>query len=54
MKIILTGTDNKDEEEVDVTLEYAGEDSWVFSGRDFDFTISDLTKSLAFLKKEIQ
>ena len=57
MKIILTGTNHsKEEEEVEVTLEYAGitktEDTWTFKLPMIEFTVSDLTTAMDFLRNE--
>jgi hypothetical protein len=55
MKVILTGTNHsKDEEEIDVVVEYAGiahDDDWTFIVGDIEFTISNLTTTMEFLKK---
>jgi hypothetical protein len=55
MKVMLTGTNHsKDEEEIDVVVEYAGiahDDDWTFIVGDIEFTISNLTTTMEFLKK---
>lgn len=52
MKIILTGTKHPEETELEVTLEYVGEEDWTFQIGKMNFTISDLTKVMKFLKGE--
>ena len=52
MKIVFTGTNHtKDEEEVEVILEYVGEDVWTFTLPQLEFTISDLCTAIQFLKE---
>ena len=53
MKVFLIGADHKAEEAgIEVTVEYDGEDTWTFSSKKFNFSISDLTKTAFFLKDE--
>ena len=52
MNIVFTGTNHtKDETEVEVILEYEGEDNWTFTLPQIQFTISDLCTAIQFLKE---
>jgi len=51
MKIILDGTNHyKDEEDIEIGIEYEGEDTWTFTSDKIDFTITDLKEVMEFLK----
>ena len=50
MKIVLMGTDHMREEDgIEICLEYDLEDTWTFSSDKFDFSISDVGKVMSFL-----
>ena len=53
MKIILAGTNHaKEEEEVEVVIEYNDEDTWTLALPMITFTISDLSPVMDFLKRQ--
>lgn len=53
MKIILTGTrHDKDDEEIEVILTYENDDVWTIEVDKINFSISDLTTAMDFLKRE--
>jgi hypothetical protein len=56
MKVILEGTNHsKKEEEITVTVEYCGaahDDDWTFTVGDMEFTVSNLTTVMKFLKEQ--
>ena len=53
MKIVLVGTKHPEEEELEVVVEYDGEDTWTFSViGELNFTISDLQRVTNFLKSK--
>ena len=49
MKVILTGTKHPEETELEVILDYNGEDTWTFQISKINFTISDLHEAIDFL-----
>ena len=54
MKVILIGTDHANKEsEVKVEIEYprVGIDDWTFTVAGMEFTVSDLTETMVFLKR---
>lgn len=52
MKVIFVGTlHTKENEGVEVQLEYVGEDNWTFTTETESFTITDLEKVIPFLKE---
>ena len=50
MKVVLTATNHSQaEKELDVSIQYEGEDTWTFQIGKLNFTISNLTNVMSFL-----
>lgn len=55
MKLILCGTrHDKNEDEIDVILKYEDDDTWTFEIGKINFTVSNLSVAMDFLKEEFQ
>ncbi len=52
MKITLTGTNIKTQEEIEVTIEFQGGKDWVIKVGNTEVVVTDLEKAMKFLKED--
>ena len=52
MKILFTGTRHDEEEEIEVQLEYEGDDNWTLITDKEEFTITNLQPAIKFLLED--